>query len=58
MAACDAYYYYYAFEKLVTQWPECWHLCALADDRARSEHFERVRRQLELDAAVEHVKRS
>ena len=38
--------YYEAFRKLVGEYPECWHLCAQAEDRCRGEAFPRYRRIL------------
>ena len=38
--------YLEAFRKLVKAYPECWHLCAIAEDRCRGEHFPRLRRVL------------
>ena len=36
--------YKVAIRTLVTTWPDCWHLIALADDKMRAEHWERIRR--------------
>eukprot|EP00972_Heterocapsa_arctica_P081308 11984024-Heterocapsa_arctica.AAC.1 len=36
--------YLATIEKLVTLFPEAWHLIALADDKARMELFARIRR--------------
>ena len=33
------------FRKLVMQFPEAWHLCGMAEDRCRAEHFTRLRRE-------------
>jgi hypothetical protein len=38
--------YYENLELLLKFWPECWHLIYLADDRMRSEQFERIRREI------------
>ena len=38
--------YQESFRKLVNSLPECWHLCAVAEDRCRAEHFPRLRRVL------------
>lgn len=38
-------------EKLTTQWPNCWGLIARADDTARAEKLERIRRGLLVDEA-------
>eukprot|EP00971_Amphidinium_carterae_P126999 2516109-Amphidinium_carterae.1 len=32
-------------ERLCRLWPSCWHFVALADDKARAEQLERVRRR-------------
>lgn len=32
------------FRLLVSQYPECWHLCVTAEDRCRAEHFPRLKR--------------
>ena len=39
-------HYQECFRKLVASLPECWHLCAVAEDRCRGEHFPRLRRLL------------
>eukprot|EP00435_Cladocopium_sp_Y103_P060710 s216_g22.t1 len=36
-----------AFRDLVRNYGESWHLCVTAEDRCRSEHFARLRRELE-----------
>ena len=38
-------------DKLVMQWPKCWHLIVLAEDKARAERLEHIRRRLVRDAA-------
>ena len=38
-------------EKLHTQWPRCWGLIYLADDGARAEKLEKVRRRLTIESA-------
>jgi hypothetical protein len=38
-----------AIEKMTVQWPRNWGLIAHADDKARAERLERVRRQLAMD---------
>lgn len=38
--------YLEAFRKLASLHPESWHLCALAEDRCRGEHFARIKREL------------
>lgn len=35
-----------SFRDLVVSYPEAWHLCVVAEDRCRSEHFPRLRREL------------
>ena len=37
------------FEKLMTQWPKAWGLLAMADDKARGERLEKVRRKMVMD---------
>ena len=39
---------------LVTEWADCWHLIALADDKMRAEQWERIRRQIvnEIDGGT------
>lgn len=39
-----------AIEKMTIQWPKNWGLIAHADDKARAERLERVRRQLVVDS--------
>ena len=36
-------------EKLVTLWPQCWGLIAAAEDKARAERLERIRRKMIID---------
>eukprot|EP00969_Alexandrium_andersonii_P086681 3822280-Alexandrium_andersonii.AAC.1 len=36
--------------RLVSTWPDCWRLVALADDEMRAEHIIRTKRILEADA--------
>ena len=36
-------------EKLVTQYPQCWSLIRTAEDTARAERLEKIRRQLDID---------
>eukprot|EP00435_Cladocopium_sp_Y103_P014598 s616_g3.t1 len=36
-------------ERLVLQWPRCWGLIALAEDKARAERLEKIRRKLLQD---------
>lgn len=38
-------------ERLVTQWPQCWGLVYTADDTARAERLDRMRRHLTVEAA-------
>ncbi len=33
------------FRLLVSQYPECWHLCVTTEDRCRAEHFPRLKRE-------------
>ena len=39
-------------EKLVLQWPKAWGLIAQADDKARAEKLEKIRRSIALDIAA------
>ena len=39
--------YFEHFSQLQAEYPECWHLCAVAEDRCRGEAFPRIRRELE-----------
>ena len=39
-------HYLESFKALAAEFPECWHLCAIAEDRCRGEHFPRLRRAL------------
>jgi hypothetical protein len=39
-----------AIERLTVQWPKNWSLIAHADDKARAERLERLRRTLVMDA--------
>ena len=36
-----------AFRDLVKAYPEVWHLCVVAEDRCRAEHFPRIKRRAE-----------
>lgn len=45
-------------EKMTAQWPRNWGLIAHADDKARAECLERVRRQLVVDSLQEQQERS
>jgi hypothetical protein len=36
-------------ERLVMQWPKCWHLIVLADDKGRAERLEKLRRRFLVD---------
>ena len=38
-------------ERLVMQWPKCWHLIVLADDKGRAERLEKLRRRFVVDEA-------
>jgi hypothetical protein len=38
-------------EKLNTQWPRCWGLIYMADDGARAERLEKIRRRLTIESA-------
>ena len=49
LAALEAYSM--QIEKLVTQWPRCWGLIYLADDAARAERLEKMRRRLTIESA-------
>lgn len=44
-AALEEYSEHYS--QLQAEFPECWHLCAVAEDRCRGELFPRLRRELE-----------
>lgn len=37
------------FERLVIQWPRCWGLIAYAEDKARCEKLDKIRRKLQQD---------
>ena len=50
LASLDAYFRH--IERLTTQWPQCWGLIYQADDLARSEKMNKVRRKLSIDAAL------
>ena len=39
-------------ERLVTQWPSCWGLIYSADDAARAERFDKLRRHFTAESAV------
>ena len=39
-------------EKLVLQWPKAWGLIAQADDKARAEKLEKIRRNIVLEVAA------
>jgi hypothetical protein len=36
-------------ERLVMQWPKCWHLIVMADDKGRAERLEKIRRRMLMD---------
>ena len=38
-------------ERLVMLWPQCWGLIAVAEDKARAERLERIRRRFTIDEA-------
>ena len=42
--------YFRHIEKLVTQYPQCWGLIMVADDTARAERLEKIRRHLVIEA--------
>ena len=42
--------YFRHVEKLVTQYPQCWGLVMVADDTARPERLEEIRRHLGMEA--------
>lgn len=50
MAALDAYYNH--VERMVQQWPSCWGLVYRAEDCARAERFEKLRRHFQLEASL------
>ena len=50
LSALDSYFRH--IERLTTQWPHCWGLIYAADDLARSEKMNKVRRRLSIDAAL------
>ena len=50
LSALDAYFRH--VERLTTQWPHCWELIYAADDLARSEKMNKVRRRISIDAAL------
>ena len=41
--------YFEAFRDLTNEYPHAWHLCVVAEDRCRSEHFARLRRKRMLE---------
>ena len=43
--------YQRTMERLVADWPECWHLVYVADDKARWEYWEQKVRQIESEIA-------
>ena len=43
--------YFQVISTLVLEWPECWSIIYLADDKARAEGLARRRRQIEADIA-------
>ena len=50
LAALEAYYNH--VERLVLQWPTCWGLVYRAEDGARAERFEKLRRHFQLEASL------
>eukprot|EP00435_Cladocopium_sp_Y103_P017963 s5122_g4.t1 len=40
-----------AIERLTIQWPRCWGLIAYAEDKARADRLDKIRRRLQQDAA-------
>ena len=44
-----------AIERLVLQWPKCWGLIYQAEDKARAERLDKIRRRLMVDAAKGQV---
>ena len=38
-------------ERLSRMWPQAWHLIAIADDKCRAEHLERIRRRTQAEVA-------
>lgn len=44
--------YFRHIERLTTQWPQCWGLIYSADDLARSEKIDKLRRKLVIDTAM------
>eukprot|EP00435_Cladocopium_sp_Y103_P072900 s399_g41.t1 len=49
IAALECYYRH--IEKLITQYPQCWGLVMVADDTARAERLEKLRRHLIIEAS-------
>jgi hypothetical protein len=41
--------YFENFRELVGEYPNAWHLCVVAEDRCRAEHFARIRRKRLLE---------
>jgi len=41
-----------AIEEFVTEWPECWGFIAKAEDQARRDEMERIRRRADEDSAM------
>ena len=50
LSALDAYYNH--VERMVQQWPSCWGLVYRAEDGARAEKFEKMRRHFQLEASL------
>lgn len=50
LAALEAYYR--TIEKLVIQYPQCWGLIFAADDTARAERLEKLRRSISIEAGL------
>ena len=50
LAALEAYGRH--IERMVVQWPQCWGLVYAADDGARAEKFEKMRRHYSIEASL------
>ena len=50
LAALEAYFR--AMEKMVIQYPQCWGLIFAADDTARAERLEKIRRSISIEAGL------
>eukprot|EP00438_Fugacium_kawagutii_P030045 Skav201341 [mRNA] locus=scaffold1389:342359:347181:+ [translate_table: standard] len=49
LASLEAYFK--QVEKMTVQWPSCWGLIYMADDAARAERMEKIRRRITIDSS-------